>query len=186
MMYKPHPTLFIVHSLQPKTTRPEAIHMLHAISAMLRQGAILQQGLLPFGVVLEGDPSLQEELQHQLGNKFVVEPALQDKQERVLFPTGEIMIRFKSSLTKKQLTLFAKEHHLVLVGQNEFIKEQAKFQSASTKPTRLLKILAQLQGAKQIEAVWPVTLSSYQRGEPTNRIHNEAPANTHSETLLME
>lgn len=90
-------------------------------------------------------------------------PAVVDPNGTVSYPTGELSVRFTEPPSDEQLERFASEHGLLPGRRNELVAEQAVFRPADPKATYLPAKVQEIDQRTDVSAVWPNTLSRYQR-----------------------
>ncbi|HEX8650185.1 MAG TPA: hypothetical protein VF708_05040 [Pyrinomonadaceae bacterium] len=98
-----------------------------------------------------------------LGKKGIIQPVLLDENGSEQYPTGEIGIRFHTTLSDAQLKRFATSHGLRFCHRNEYMPQQAVFEPLRPGERYLPELLKELAGEKDVKLVWADTLARFQR-----------------------
>ncbi len=98
-----------------------------------------------------------------LGGAGRAMPVLLDETGAPMYPTGEVTVRFKRSLSDKELRVFARAHGLNLARRNEFVPEQAVFQPAQQAEPYLPDLIKEVARSGEAKRAWANTLAQFTR-----------------------
>lgn len=101
-----------------------------------------------------------QKLRKAVGNAAVF-PVFVDDTQSARFPVGTIQVRFKAPPTAAVLDQLALKHGLVVRGRNKYAPTQIAFTPPDD--AYLPDLIEDIGGGEELEAVWPETLSAYQR-----------------------
>jgi hypothetical protein len=90
-------------------------------------------------------------------------PVLRDADGNELWPTGALVVRFRSRPSDKQLDAFAAEERLVIEARNEFVPEQASFRPRQPRTEYLPDLVGRIARRGGVAAAWAGTASHYRR-----------------------
>ncbi|HSD66556.1 MAG TPA: hypothetical protein VLF95_07635 [Vicinamibacteria bacterium] len=90
-------------------------------------------------------------------------PVLRDADGNELWPTGALVVRFRTRPSAKQLDGFAAEERLVIEARNELVPEQASFRPRQPRAEYLPDLVAQVGRRDDVAAAWAGTASRYRR-----------------------
>jgi hypothetical protein len=102
-----------------------------------------------------------QQVHEAVGGKDI-QPVMLDPNGKPQYPTGEVSVRFRTTLHDSELRDFAKRHGLRFLRRNEFVPEQAVFEPVE-KNQYLPDIIEAVSAATETRLVWANTLSAYER-----------------------
>lgn len=155
-----NPDAFVVRML-PIGDQP------HQLSQMAELGTVQPLAAHPELLILhlaksaKGTAKAQwQKLRKAIGNAAVF-PVFVDDAQSARFPVGTIQVRFKAPPTAAALDQLAEKHGLVVGGRNKYAPAQVAFTPADD--AYLPDVIEGIEADADLEAVWPETLSAYQR-----------------------
>lgn len=88
-------------------------------------------------------------------------PVFVDESLSARLPVGTVVVRFKTPPTAAALAQLALKHGLTVRARNKYAPSQVAFNSPDD--IYLPELIEHIEGDTELEAVWPETLSAYQR-----------------------
>jgi hypothetical protein len=155
-------------SAQEFVVRGESEKPSSLMSKLLKLGSVSplpsQENLLLVHLKESGNPQENgERVQSVVGELGTVDLVLIDEDKAKRYPVGHIMIQFKKTPTDSELKKLAKKYPLQVLKRNKYAPEQVVFVPQKIAPY-LPEMLDQIQSQEEVVAVWPETLSTFQRG----------------------
>jgi hypothetical protein len=98
----------------------------------------------------------------QLAGGTAVQPVFFDAEGQPQYPTGEVSVRFRSSVSDADLDRFAARHKLRVLRRNEFVPEQVVFAPIG-ESHYLPDVIAALESSAETRMAWPNTIGKYER-----------------------
>lgn len=157
---KPSEDLFVVHTKHDREKVQHKLKELGAVEDLKGSDNIL---LLHFRQKTPDAKAAWELVRKRLGEKEIVHPVLLDESGYHQYPTGEISVRFQSTLSDAQLKRFAASHGLRLHSRNEFMPQQAIFEPLKPGKKYIPELVREIAGANNIQLAWANTLSRFER-----------------------
>jgi hypothetical protein len=104
-----------------------------------------------------------QSVREALGGEIEIAPVLLDPAGEPRYPTGRIAVRFREAPSDSELAQFAAQHGLRVRLRNRYVEVQVEFQLESPEKIYLPDLLEQIEGSRDVRAVWPETLARYRR-----------------------
>lgn len=113
---------------------------------------------------VQSDPrAAWRRLVDQYNSAAWVSPVVLDDGRISHYPTGDVTVRFRRSISNEDLHRFAESNGLELGSRNEFIAAQASFRPRDPRGTYLPDLVEQLQHEDAVGEAWLNTKSVYRR-----------------------
>ncbi|MDQ3651339.1 MAG: hypothetical protein M3458_13905 [Acidobacteriota bacterium] len=160
VVQKPSKNLFVVHTKHDREKIQDKLEKLGEVEKLKGSDNIL---LLHLSQKTPDAKAAWELIRQKLGEEEIVHPVLLDDSGSPQYPTGEICVRFQSSPSDAQLKRFAASHGLRLHSRNEFMPQQAIFESLKPGEQYVTELVQEIAGEKNIQLAWVNTLSRFDR-----------------------
>ena len=107
------------------------------------------------------------EIRDALDSAEWVAPIVVDEAGGRSYPTGAVTVRFAKDTPEADVMDFAQTYGMRAVRRNEYVPEQVVFEPDAPREMYLPELVDRVSGDERVKAAWPVTVSSYERVDPS-------------------